>query len=60
MTDKECKDCGCTDIWDADCDECDGAGCDNCDETGSAEGLQECSRCGIISDAIDFDVALPD
>ena len=59
---KECPDCGCRDIWDADCEECngsqqndDGSDCPECEGSGYNEGISECADCGMQDAAHTFD-----
>ena len=59
---KECPECGCLEIWDADCDECHGAGqaddgsdCLECDGTGYQDDIGECGSCGVQDNYQSFD-----
>lgn len=58
----ECPKCECKTIFDVDCEECAAMGslingdeCEICNGDGYIAGLSECSDCGYISDADEFE-----
>jgi len=55
---QKCPKCGCTEIWDEDCPDCGGGepDCESCEGSGYHDGYCECSECGFIDSADEFDV----